>query len=187
MYSGNGGRRERIKRKFIRFGILLLVGAALFCAIAAALRRDGKKEREGFGKKAVLWVQEEIKRTYLPVFAFVEGETGRPENPPDFFRELALSVLPLYQYKEEQDKEGIRTEDEDTYDLLIRREGMDEEYKEVEEDGLEYEDDALHIDGDLQNAMLKENSLHNETDGETEQEEEKAQQEPAEEERNEGI
>ena len=185
MYSGNGGRRERIKRKFIRFGILLLVGAALFCAIAAALRRDGKKEREGFGKKAVLWVQEEIKRTYLPVFAFVEGETGRPENPPDFFRELALSVLPLYQYKEEQDKEGIRTEDEDTYDLLIRREGMDEEYKEVEEDGLEYEDDALHIDGDLQNAMLKENSLHNETDGETEQEEEKAQQEPAEEERNE--
>lgn len=170
LYSGNGGRRKYIRRRIMQISVAALAGTAFLCTVAGALSGKGKteKEEERLGKKAILWVQEETKRTYLPVFAFVEEETGRSVKPARFFYDLVLSAMPLYQYSEEQNQESVSIEDENTYDLLIRREGEDEEHKEVDEGGLEYEDDALHIDGDLQNAMLKENSLHN---GETENEE----------------
>ena len=44
-------------------------------------------------------------------------------------------------------------EDEDTYDLLIRQEGTDEERKGVEDGSLEYGEDALHIDSDLESPV----------------------------------
>ena len=166
LYSGNGGRKKRIKRKLIRIGTAVLAGAAFLCTVAGALSGKPEKEQAGIWKKTVLWMQEETKRTYLPVFAFVEEETGRPVKPERFFYEVLLSALPLYQYSEERNEGSVSIEDADTYDLLIRMEGTDEEHKDVGEDGLEYEDDALHIDGDLQRAMLKENSLHNEAEEE---------------------
>lgn len=172
LYSGNGGKRNRIKRKLIRIGTAVLAGAAFLCTAAGALSGKPEKERAGIGKKAVLWMQEETKRTYLPVFAFVEEETGRPVKPENFFYELVLSAMPLYRYGGEPEEGSVSIEDADTYDLLIRMEGTDEEHKDVGEDGLEYEDDALHIDGDLQRAMMEENSLHKEDEEEEGEEEE---------------
>ncbi len=161
LYSGNDRRKEKFRHRVMGICAAALAGAALLCALAGAFA--GKKGREGepIGKKAVLWMQEETKRTYLPVFAFVEEETGRPMEPVHFFYDFLLSAMPLYQYCEGQGADRASIEDEDTYDLLIRKEGMDEEFKDVGEDGLEYKEDALHIDGDLQNAMLEENRLHN--------------------------
>ncbi len=187
MYSGNGGKRKRIKRKVIRIGAAVLIGAAFLCTAAGVLSEKPEKERGGIWKKAVLWMQEETKRTYLPIFAFVEEETGRSVRTERFFHELLLSAMPLYQYSEEQNEGSVSIEDADTYDLLIRMEGTDEEHKEVGEDGLEYEDDALHIDGDLQRAMLKENSLHNEDGEEKEGRKENADEEDGEEEENGGF
>lgn len=148
-----------------------MAGVAFLCAMAGALSGGAEKEEGRLWRKVFSWAQGETKRTYLPVFAFVEEETGRPAEPVYILRDFLLSAMPLYRYSEAQGQGSVSIEDEDTYDLLIRQEGMDEEFKDVEEDGLEYKEDALHIDGDLQNAMLKENRLHNE-DGEEEPAEE---------------
>lgn len=169
LFSGYGRGRRRIGRKAVWSCVAAVVGAAFLLTAAGALRRGQEEEGDGFWKKAVLWIQEETRRTYLPVFAFVEDETGRPGKPAHFFYDLLLSAMPLYRYSGEGEGTDIRIEDADTYDLLIRMEGTDEEKKDVGEDGLEYEDDALHIDGDLQNALLKENSLHKEDGGQKEE------------------
>ncbi len=163
LFSGYGRGRKWIGRKTVWICVTAFIGLAFLLTAAGALRRE-QEEGDGFWEKAVLWIQEETRRTYLPVFAFVEDETGRPGEPAHFFYDLLLSAMPLYRYSGEGEGADIRTEDADTYDLLIRMEGTDEEKKDVGEDGLEYEDDALHIDGDLQNALLKENSLHKEDD-----------------------
>ena len=125
-------------------------------------------------------MQGQINRTYLPVFAFLEEETGIHKNPLDLFREMMLSQAPIYKYSEEQAGLRVSIEDEDTYDLLIRQEGTDEERKGVEDGSLEYGEDALHIDSDLEKAMMEENNSYSDKNQEEEEEEEKEEELPKE-------
>ena len=62
---------------------------------------------------------------------------------------------------------------------MIREEGTDEDRKGVEDGSLEYGEDALHIDGDLERAMREENNSYNENIKEEEVPEE--EEEPEEE------
>ncbi len=142
---------------------MLLIGTAFLCALFHSIAgQETAEEEENWAGKAAAWIEEAAKQTYLPVFAFVEEETGIPKEPVQLLKNLFLAGMPVYQYSEEQGIERISVEDENTYELLIRQEGSDEDRKSIEDGSLEYEDDALHINGDLQNAMLKENNLHNE-------------------------
>ena len=85
---------------------------------------------------------------------------------------MMLSQAPIYKYSEEQAGLRVSIEDEDTYDLLIRQEGTDEERKGVEDGSLEYGEDALHIDSDLEKAMMEENNSYSDKNQEEEEEEE---------------
>lgn len=160
LYSWNRNRIKR-KRTLLTGGMAVLIGLAFFCILLSALSKKDMAEENSFKEKAVLWMQGQINRTYMPVFAFVEEETGMQVNAEGIVKDLILSQAPIYKYSEEQAGTVIGIEDEDTYDLLIRQEGSDEERKEVEDGSLEYDNDALHIDGDLQRAMMEENGLHN--------------------------
>ena len=110
-----------------------------------------------------MWIQKQINRTYLPVFAFMEEETGIHKDAAEFLRDVILLQMPIYKYSEEQAQVQISIEDEDTFDMLIREEGTDEDRKGLEEGALEYEEDALHIDSDLEKAMKEENDSFNQT------------------------
>ena len=162
MYSGNSDRRKKIKRKIVTGCMAVLIGTALICVLFTDLEEEEKAEEKKVVGKAAIWMQEWINRTYMPVLAFMEEETGIHKDPLELVQGIVLSQMPVYKYSEEQAEKKISIEDEDTYDLLIRQEGTDEERKEIEEGSLEYDDDALHIDGDLERAMLEENNLHNE-------------------------
>lgn len=158
MYFRN---RKKIKKILLTGCMAALIGMMFFCILLSALSKRDTAEEKFFWEKAVIWAQGEINRTYVPVFAFIEDETGIQVNRGEMFRDLIVSQVPIYKYSEEQAGTDIGIEDEDTYDLLIRQEGTDEERKEVENGSLEYDKDALHIDGDLQRAMMEENGLHN--------------------------
>lgn len=161
MYSGNVERRKKIKRKIVTGGMALLIGITCICGIFSAFSGKGEGQKGGgLREKVNGWLEGQLLKTYMPVFAFVEGETGI-DGPKELLEDALLSQLPLYSYSEKQGEGKVRTEDEDTYDMLIRREGTDEERKEIDEGSLEYDDDALHIDGDLERAMREENGLHN--------------------------
>lgn len=176
MYFGNKENRKKIKQKIVNGCIGTLIGAAVLCTLFSTFssKEDGKES--GFWGKAAVWMQGQMSRTYLPVFAFVEEETGIHGDPWELLEGLLLGGAPLYRYSEEQEGFQVSIEDEDTYDLLIREEGTDEDRKGVEDGSLEYDDDALHIDGDLERAMMEENNSYNENI----QEEETPEEEPEE-------
>lgn len=176
MYSGNREKKAKLKRKVITGSIAVLVGTAVVCTLVSGFLSKGRAEESIFWGKAAGWIQGQINRTYLPVFAFLEDETGIQGNPVDLLEGLILGQAPLYKYSEEQSGFQVSIEDADTYDLLIRQEGTDEDRKGVEDGSLEYGEDALHIDGDLEKAMREENSSYSESI----QEEEEAVEEPEE-------
>lgn len=163
MYFGNKENRTKAKRKIVTGCIGILAGTALLCTLFSTLSFEKDGEENGFWRKAAAWMQGQMNRTYLPVFAFMEEETGIHGNPLDLLEGLILGRVPLYRYSEEQAESRVSIEDEDTYDLLIRQEGTDEDRKGVEDGSLEYGEDALHIDGDLEKAMREENDSYNES------------------------
>lgn len=176
MYSGNKDKGRKIKQKIMAGGVSVLIGAALLCFLCTALSKKDEAGEKRFPEKAAAWMEKQIDKTCMPVFSFMEEETGIRTGPLELLQELALSGMPVYKYSKEQAGEKVGIEDEDTYDLLIRQEGTDEERKEIEDGSLEYDNDALHIDGDLQRAMQEENGIHNgDEQGElrTEEEEDK--------------
>lgn len=181
MYSGNVDKRKKIKHKIVTGIMLLLIGMTCVCSFYLAFSGDGKnKENEFLPGELNVWLQEQLLKAYMPVFAFMEDETGIA-GPQKWLSQALSSQIPLYGYEESKAGEIVRTEDEDTFDLLIREEGSDEERKEVEDGSLEYDDDALHIDGDLEQAMKEENSLHNNEAEAEEKEAENAEDETPEE------
>lgn len=54
------------------------------------------------------------------------------------------------------------TEDRELSELIIRQEGSDEEYKEIDESVLDYEEDAMHIEGSMLRDMEQENTRYRE-------------------------
>lgn len=174
MYSegrnSNFNRRNKIKQKIVAGCAVILIGTAFACAVYSSFSVDRKEKDFGIQEKAADWLRKQMMETYMPVFAFMEEETGIGSSM-DLIKPLIAAQLPIYGYSEEQAKGYVSIEDEDTYDLLIRQEGSDEERKDIEGGSLEYGDDALHIDGDLERAMEEENSLHNRAEeGMTEEE-----------------
>jgi stage II sporulation protein P len=170
--NSNFNRRNKIKQKIVAGCAVILIGTAFACAVYSSFSGDKKEKDFGIQEKAADWLRKQMMETYMPVFAFMEEETGTGGSI-NLIKPLIAAQLPIYGYSEEQAKEYVSIEDEDTYDLLIRQEGSDEERKEIEDGSLEYGDDALHIDGDLERAMKEENSLHNREKDEDEEKQQK--------------
>ncbi|MCI6552393.1 MAG: stage II sporulation protein P [Lachnospiraceae bacterium] len=160
LYSGGRSRKTGGKKRAAAGAMAFLAGMALLCALLATPGDEKSQEKGRLQKKAVLWLQEQTGRAYMPVFAFVEEETGMRGGILEQLGKYFLSGTPLLAYGSEQENGQIGIEDKETHDLLIRQEGSDEERKELEDGSLEYDQGALHIDSDLHKAMQDENSRH---------------------------
>ena len=160
MYSGGRSRKTGGKKRAAAGAMAFLAGMALLCALLATPGDEKPQEKGRLQTKAVLWLQEQTGRACMPVFAFVEEETGMRGGILEQLGKYFLSGTPLLAYGSEQENGQIGIEDKETHDLLIRQEGSDEERKELEDGSLEYDQGALHIDSDLHKAMQDENSRH---------------------------
>ena len=103
MYFGNKEKRKKIKQKIVNGCIGTLIGAAVLCMLFSAFSSKEDREESGFWGKAAVWMQGQMNRTYLPVFAFMEEETGIHGNPLELLEGLLLRSVPLYKYSEEQE------------------------------------------------------------------------------------
>ena len=97
------GKKEE-STKMMSGCVAILLGTAFLCALSHAMS-GGETDKKGnlFGKMS-LWMEESVEKTYLPVFAFIEGETGIHKEPEQFFKEIVLSAMPVYQYSEDRRK-----------------------------------------------------------------------------------
>lgn len=116
------------------------------------------RERE---KKAGLPVLRELleewmMEPYLPgICRLYEGNRELTEE--SFFVKGLLSQYPGLLFAWENGREGVTESD---YTRLLLPEGSDEDYKGLPEEALEYGDDAMHLEKNLESALLKENESY---------------------------
>ena len=123
LYFGNKDKKSKWKQRLVTGGMAALIGAAAFCILSASFTAKDKTGESRFWGRTAVWIQKQINRTYLPVFAFMEEETGIHKDAAEFLRDVILLQMPIYKYSEEQAQVQISIEDEDTFDMLIREEG----------------------------------------------------------------
>lgn len=170
--------RKRIFKKISIIGIGILLLTSLLIELSG--KTGTKKEKSlllGF-------LEESIMKTYLPGIE-VRG-TRQPDTAGgELLADALLFPYPVLAYSVREDTAAGETITESDYARLLLLEGSDEDEKHIEEGGLEYGEDAMHLDEGMQNALLEENGLYRENeqareDSEAGQEQEEPETEEAE-------
>lgn len=120
----------------------------------AELFREREKKTEASALHGI--VEELVMEPYLPGICRM-SETNRHASGEGFWRKVLLSQYPGLLYALENGEEGVTESD---YARLLLPEGSDEDYKGLPEDALEYGEDAMHLEKNLESAFLKENERY---------------------------
>lgn len=142
-------------------------GFRFFCIVAVMLSvvmwGNAVWRKQNLPEQILIWMGACSSRLCMPLLDFAGAQTDLQQGKSGVWNQW-LSAASLLDYEGEQE-ELLCREDQDTLELLLVREGSDEDYRELEEGALEYQEDALHIHGDMQQAMEEENRRHMETTG----------------------
>ena len=123
--------------------------------LKAQRRRDGQVGREDL---LMEWMQDMMTVTYMPVIRVLNQEND-DNITSDIYDKWILAEYPVLLY-------GMKTGEieemaaESDYARLLMLEGSDEERKAISEDGLEYDENAMHLEQGLADALLKENGMY---------------------------
>lgn len=139
--------------KRLKIILIAVVIIALGFGCAELLREREKKE-EGSVLHGI--VEELVMEPYLPGIRRMSETETRPSGD-GFLRRALLSQYPGLLYALENGEEGVTESD---YARLLLPEGNDEDYKGLPEEALEYGDDAMHLEKNLESALLKENERY---------------------------
>lgn len=139
--------------KRLKIILIAVVIIALGFGCAELLREREKKE-----ESSVLHgiVEELVMEPYLPGIRRM-SETDTRVSGDGFLRRALLSQYPGLLYALENGEEGVTESD---YARLLLTEGSDEDHKGLPEEALEYGDDAMHLEKNLESALLKENERY---------------------------
>lgn len=145
-----------MKKKFIRLILITVVTISVFFILSELLETfDERDDSDGLitGR-----MQDLMMEPYLPAIRMMRHETT-DSAAGDIYDKWILSEYPvlLYCAKEGQ---GSETTAESDYARLLMMEGSDEERKAISEDGLEYDESAMHLEQSLADALLAENGMY---------------------------
>lgn len=155
----------------MRFIIITLVIASVFFILSEVMesvqkRGDGEKTFPG-------WLQGMIMEPYLP--GIHRMNRGAGEQMAGSFKERwLLAEYPVFLYKMEAEGEDTFGAESD-YARLMMLEGSDEDNKAIAEEDLEYDENAMHLEQGLEDALLAENGMYRENETARQEEEEEEQ------------
>lgn len=164
-----------MKKKIVKLIILALVIATIFFILTEIVETQRQREQD----KGVFsdWVSAMVMEPYLPAMHMMQhGSTATITS--DIYVRWLLEQYPVFLY-------GImsggdeETASESDYARLLMLEGSDEDHKSISEEELEYDENAMHLEQSLADAMLAENGMYLENQAAGE-EEMPAQEEPPE-------
>lgn len=149
-------------------GILRIL-LAFLCVMAAMsfmweiYRAFESVEKENDGK-VQKWLEQSIMNIYLPGISSIgTKQVGYNYN---IMERLIMDNFPVLLYgMEEPEEDVLLAVRESSYEELLLLEGTDEDKKGIDEDLLEYGDDAIHLDKSLEEAFLAENGMAQEGEG----------------------
>ena len=156
-----------MKKKILRIIIIALVLISFFFILSEGTKT--RKEQKDKGGALSGWIQDMMMEPYLPG---VHSLNRRKENKitSDVYQKWLLADYPVFLYGMESEGGG-EAETESDYARLLMLEGSDEDYKSIPEDELEYDENAMHLEQGLADALLAENGMYLENQA--------VQQEPA--------
>lgn len=148
-----------MKKRLFRLIIITIVISSLFFVLAEILKaqrgRDGRVVRNDLMME---WMQDMMTVTYLPVIR-VLNQGSNDNITSDIYDKWILAEYPVLLYGM-QTGETREMAAESDYARLLMLEGSDEERKAISGDGLEYDENAMHLEQSLAEALLKENGMY---------------------------
>lgn len=145
-----------MKRKILKIIIITFVIIASFFVVSELL--ESQEEQEKGQDSIISFLQDWILEPYLPGVRRLNA-VGK-ENPDSsiWMRGLFMEYpVMLYGLTMDGEEESVTESD---YARLLMLEGTDEERKSIEEEALEYDEDAMHLDQSLEDALLTENGMY---------------------------
>lgn len=140
-------------RKWVKYILIavVIISVGFGCA---ELWRGREKKTEASALHGI--VEELVMEPYLPGIRRMSEANHMPLGD-GFLRKALLAQYPGLLYALENGTESVTESD---YARLPLPEGSDEDYKGLPEEALEYGDDAMHLEKNLESALLKENERY---------------------------
>ncbi len=158
-----------MKKLIVKIIIITIVMITAVSILLEAVQGRKKPDRES---AIVHMLENSIMNLYLPGVQATRDSDQKNAKENKLWTEAVLFHFPVFLYSmQEQDEESEQITESD-YAALLLLEGSDEERKNIEEGGLEYEEDSMHLDEGTQNALLEENGMYTENQAEQEAPEE---------------
>lgn len=108
-----------------------------------------------------IFFKKQMERAYFQIPAFLEDEKTEGESAEGVLTAWLLNQLPLFRYVQQETSVQPAPEDPMMAERILHKEGVDEDFKNIDEENLDYGKDALHIESNVLAEMERENSLHN--------------------------
>lgn len=119
---------------------------------------ESQGEREKGQDSVISFLQDWILEPYLPGVQRL-NTVGRENPDSSIWMKGLFMEYPVMLYGLTMDKEEESVTESD-YARLLMLEGTDEDRKAIEEEALEYGEDAMHLDQSLEEALLAENGMY---------------------------
>lgn len=154
-------RGKIFKQKVRRWGAGALLAACVAGSIIFAVRNRDVVSWRQENNLISIFFKRQMERAYFQIPSFLEEEKGETDIAEGILTTWMQNQLPLFQYVKQE--AGIQPAPEDTMmaERILQKEGVDEDYKNIDEENLDYGKDALHIENSVLIEMERENSLHN--------------------------
>lgn len=154
-------KNRRWIQKARRWGAVILI---VVCVICFGIRffqiRPSDAEGEEKNNIVSIFFKRQMEGAYFQIPAFLEKGESRMSSDA-MITACMLDQLLIFQYALHEPDVEPETEDSLTAELIWQKEGTDEDYKNIDEENLDYGKDALHIESNVLKEMERENSLHN--------------------------
>ena len=158
-----------MKKKILKVIIITMVMISAFFILSEVLEAQ---QGQDDGNVLLGWIQDIMMEPYLPAVRMMQnGSINKITS--DMYNGWILTEYPVFLYGMETAQSG-GTAAESDYARLIMMEGSDEDRKAISEDELEYDENAMHLEQSLADALLAENGMY--LENQTAQQESQIQQ-----------
>lgn len=137
-----------------------MLSACGICGMVSFLRNAeaGSDATPRWQKHIAAFLNRQMEREYFQIPRYLEA--GKEDEMLPVMEQLMARQFLLYDYAAFIKEPEIEQEDSLMAELIGQQEGTDEDYKNIDEEHLDYGDDALHIEKSVLEEMERENSLH---------------------------
>lgn len=139
---------------------MLIAACGVCIGVSLYYSRASLMEQQENRNAVSIFLRRQMERAYFQIPAFLESDS-RGEEPEAMIAACMLDPMLFFWYAQKVPIEAPEPEDPLMVERILQKEGIDEDFKNIDEENLDYGKDALHIEGSVLEELEKENSLHN--------------------------